>query len=95
MDKHEQIEQAIAAFTTWERPWEFRGRVLQSPLLDAHGRAVFEKLWSLAARSPAWQTFTDLAVAGDAVRVRLGVADPALSPEALYCIVRAASYEWR
>lgn len=95
MDVHTQIQDAVAAFSQWHRPWQFRDEILQSALLDERGRAAFERIWNQAVSSPAWRSAADLAVARSKVRELLLSTDAALGAKTTDRIVQAVSYEWR
>ena len=95
MDVDQQITKAISEFIAWERPWEFRLSVLQSPHLEPSGRAAFDRIWSLAAENPFWRECSDLTTASEAVEASLQEAAPSLSASEVASIVRATSYDWR
>ncbi|MBI4602840.1 MAG: hypothetical protein HY721_12860 [Planctomycetes bacterium] len=89
-----RINEALAAFTNWERPWLFEGTVQRFEGLSAPDRQILAQAWSEAIDAEHWRS-VELEVGCKAAHEALRKRFPMLSEAALGALVRAASYPWR
>jgi hypothetical protein len=89
------LDEAIASFTAWDRPWLFHDHVATYIGLSNTEVALFERVWDESVDKNYWVAVSDLAVGARQVAIALSKQFPALSSEAAEAVARAASYEWK
>ena len=89
------LNEAIASFTTWDRPWLFHDHVATHIDLPDAEVARFERIWIESGDKKYWVDVFDLAVGARQAAIALSKQFPALGNEAAEAVACAAAYEWR
>ena len=93
MNVSPDLQNVIQSFDNWSMPFDFSKYVLSSPHLTEDSRLQFKIIWETAVDSNNWKD-VDLVLGCKIAQNRLELI-AILSENAIACIVRAASYEWR
>jgi hypothetical protein len=88
------INNAIASFQQWERPWEFYDAVFAKLISHKENQQTFENVWLEATNEKYW-TNGDLGECCEHAKSELNRVFPFLTTNACSAVANAAAYEWK
>lgn len=91
---NERINDVLADFHDWGRPWEFIRAVLAHQGLQQSEIATINALWTTATDAKYWVE-PSLKTAEELIREKLRNAYPWLNKRATDSLIRGASYIWK
>jgi hypothetical protein len=88
------LDNVIAAYPSWERPWEFYTYVTHADGLQGQELGVFERAWAEVNDAKHWRS-GDLRSCAELAAAAIQSAFPEVSASAAKAMANTAAYSWR